>query len=94
MGRPREQATARGMSGAVVNDALVAEIAKNSRESVRVTLGEYEGHVFVGMRIWVPGREGGEVPTKQGVTLNPSKIPELIAALQRALRILNGEGSA
>ncbi len=42
----------------------MVEIQKNSREVIRITESEYEGHKFVDLRIWYT--DGGEYkPTKK-----------------------------
>jgi hypothetical protein len=56
-----------------MNDQPVCEIQKNSRETIRFRLGEFKGHKFLDMRIFVtePEENGGKpkdpVPTKKGV---------------------------
>lgn len=37
-------------------DLVVAEIRKNSREVLRVTLDEYNGRPIASLRVWLPGR--------------------------------------
>lgn len=45
-----------------MSDKPVCEMQKNSREAIRFRLGEYQGHKFVDMRIFVtePGENGGK----------------------------------
>ncbi len=62
-------------------------IEKNKAEELRVALKRYKGHDYVDIRTYVEpyADEGqGRVPTKKGVTLALTKLPELIAALQQA----------
>ncbi len=62
-------------------------IEKNKAEELRVALKRYRGHDYVDIRTYVePSVDEGEgrVPTKKGVALALTKLPELIAALQRA----------
>ena len=66
-------------------EEVVATIAKNKREEVRVALTEYEGHDLCDVRIFAEPYAGDEwVATKKGVCLGVAKLPGLIAALQRA----------
>lgn len=63
----------------------IASIAKNALDTIEVGFKEFKGANYLDIRIYAefegkPGRQ----PTKRGVTLRPSLIPELIEALQRA----------
>ena len=65
----------------------IATIEKNKIEELRVALKEYKGHDYVDVRTYVEpyADEGqGRAPTKKGVALALTKLPELIAALQQA----------
>ncbi len=56
-------------------------------QEIRVGLGEFKGHHLLSFRIFTDPYEDhaqGRVPTKKGVTLALTKLPELIAALQQA----------
>jgi hypothetical protein len=66
---------------------VIATIAKNSNETVRIPLDEWRGCPLIDVRIVVPlNRETGVlVPTKKGVSLKVERLPELIAALNDAL---------
>jgi hypothetical protein len=70
-----------------MSDKPVCEIQKNSREAIRFRLGEYQGHKFVDMRIFVtePGENGGKpkdpAPTKKGLAVSPTLWPEFKKAL-------------
>jgi hypothetical protein len=35
-----------------MTERLIAEIEKNSREQLRITLGEFKGHRLVDLRVW------------------------------------------
>lgn len=62
------------------------QVAKNNRETVRVTPTRYEGHDLIDIRIYVRNRETGEVgPTKKGISINVDAVPELVDALLWAL---------
>ncbi len=69
-------------------DQLIATIAKNPEEEIRVSLREYKGHAFIDIRVYWKPPEGEAAPTKKGVTLNPEFFPDLkkaMAALEAAL---------
>ena len=63
---------------------IIAEIEKNGRELVRVTLEEFKGHRLASVRVWARDPDKGTVPTRQGVALRVSLLPALLAALQDA----------
>lgn len=65
-------------------EIIVGRIKKNAREQIRVALAEYKGHRYVDLRIVVPDPDGGDRPTKSGLTLKLSAIPELAELLNRA----------
>ena len=53
------------------------EIQKNSREVIRISDSEYEGHKFIDLRIWYS--DNGEYkPTKKGISFHPSKIGQVV----------------
>lgn len=70
---------------------LIATIVKNAREEIRARVGEYRGHRFADLRIFVdaPGERAplGRVPTKKGVAIPIAALPEVIAALRKAQAI-------
>ena len=56
------------------------EIQKNSREVLRISESEYEGHKFVDLRVWY--NDNGEMkPTKKGISFNPSKAKEVVEGI-------------
>ena len=56
------------------------EIQKNSREVIRISESEYEGHKFVDLRVWYS--DNGEMkPTKKGISFNHNVAKEVIEAL-------------
>ncbi|QIB35815.1 hypothetical protein [Ancylobacter pratisalsi] len=79
--------------------ADVATIRKNARECLAVRLCEYEGRPYLDLRLIDAASGPRPQFTKRGVTLRPSLIGDLIAALQaaqeraRELGLLDGEGA-
>ena len=46
------------------------KIPKNSREKIVFRIGEFKGHKFVDLRIFVVGENGNEdIPTKKGLAV-------------------------
>lgn len=65
----------------------IATVEKNSREEVRITLDEYQGHQLCDVRIYADFQAGPvsmRGPTKKGVSFSTSKLPALIEALEAA----------
>ena len=60
---------------------LIFELGKNSRETIRFSLGEYKGHRFVDLRIFF--NDGGEdpAPTRKGLAVSPILWPQFRKAL-------------
>ena len=81
-----------------MNDKPVAEIQKNSRETIRFRLGEFKGHKFLDMRIFVaePGENGSlaqdPAPTKKGLAVSPAMWAQFRAALDQVETAMIQEG--
>jgi hypothetical protein len=70
-------------------DALVARIAKNPTEEVRVSLTSYRGHDLVDIRVFFQDEQGEWRPTKRGVSLSVDSFSELRDAIVKAEEMLN-----
>jgi hypothetical protein len=71
---------------------IVAEWPKNDRETVRVTLDEYNGRPVVGARLWFRGEDGNMRPGKTGLAIGVRHLPALARALDQALAIATEQG--
>lgn len=65
-------------------DHPIAELEKNTRETLRVTLQTFKGHKLVAARVWAK-HESGEVPTKSGLNIRIEQLRPFRDALTRAL---------
>ncbi|RQS00233.1 hypothetical protein DIE02_27755 [Burkholderia sp. Bp8991] len=72
---------------------LIEEIQKNSRERLRITVDQFKGHEYIGIRIWFVGTDGQYRPSRSGVTLKPTLLPQLMQALGRAARAIDPRGA-
>ena len=65
---------------------LVATVAKNAAEEVRVSLSEFKGSQLIDLRIYAEfgAAVGEKQATRKGIALKLAKLPELIEALQAA----------
>ncbi|MFM0058690.1 transcriptional coactivator p15/PC4 family protein [Paraburkholderia phytofirmans] len=65
---------------------FILEVQKNLRERVRVGLSRYRGREYVEIRVWYVDGAGEFQPSRQGVMLKPSLLPQLIQGLTLAAR--------
>jgi hypothetical protein len=67
---------------------IVAVLKKNNTEELRVRVTEAGGCMLVDLRVFTPTAqsEGEPRPTRNGICLVRTKLPELIRALQAAER--------
>jgi hypothetical protein len=65
----------------------IAKFWKNRgrNESVHVALSEYEGHNLINVRVYSTGTDGIDRPSPKGIAMSVRKLPELAAALTKAL---------
>jgi hypothetical protein len=66
-------------------DRLIAVFEKNSREQVRVILGEYQGRDVVNIRVYWTKDHQQWFPSQKGITLGVDKLPKLAWALAAAV---------
>jgi hypothetical protein len=73
----------------------IAKFFKSARDRtkhIRVELSEFQGHPLVNVRVWQTGSDGIDRPTVQGIALAARKLPELSAALVKALKVAREKG--
>ena len=71
----------------------VCQMVKNSRELIKFSLGEYQGHNFIDMRIFaLTGEEDRTIPTKRGLAVSPALWPEFKKALAQLEEAMIKEG--
>jgi Transcriptional Coactivator p15 (PC4) len=82
----RPDAHARGAAMTLAEPIVVAEFWANRRgEAVRVQLREYEGQALIDVRRYYTGAEGKLLPTQKGLSLVVRRLPDLAAAIGKAL---------
>jgi hypothetical protein len=62
----------------------VADLPKNGREVLRVSLQTFKGQKLLAARVWATG-DSGEVPTKKGINVRIEQAKPFLDALTRAL---------
>jgi len=55
---------------------------------LRITLDTFEGHQFIGARVWEQGADRNFYPTPRGITIRPRELYEVIRALCAAAKTL------
>ena len=67
-------------------DKIIAEIAKNSAEVIRVSRSVFHGHDLVDCRVYALDSTGVDEPrpTKKGLSLRPETWLELLPAIREA----------
>lgn len=73
-------------------EAVIAEIEKNRRETVRVSLSAYEGHDLASLRVWFKADDDQMRPGKAGLALRLDRVPALIEGLQALMAEANKRG--
>lgn len=68
--------------------SIIAEVEKNSKERIRISIEEYKSHKFIDCRAYYEGSDGEWKPTRKGIALNADVIDEVIAALQKGSEAL------
>jgi Transcriptional Coactivator p15 (PC4) len=72
---------------------LICEIPKNSREAIRVTLGEYSnGRSIASVRAWFQAEDGSWRPGKAGIAFRVALLPRLAEALARVVSEARQQG--
>ena len=67
----------------MVKDELCYEIRKNSFSVIRARRTSYEGNELLDLRVWSEDMNKNASPTKQGISLQFERLPELVEVLQR-----------
>lgn len=70
-------------------ESLVARIAKNPTEEVRVSFTSYRGYDLLDIRVYFQDEQGEWRPTKRGVSLSVDSFAELRDAIVKAEEMLN-----
>lgn len=66
-------------------DLHITTIRKNNFEEVRVALSKFKDHQLLDLRVYTDKQgETEKVPTKKGISVNVTMIPDLLKALTEA----------
>ena len=70
---------------------MIKEIKKNSKEVIRISQSEYKGHTFIDLRIYFEDEHGEYLPTKKGISFNPTIAEEIIEGIVDVIEKNNWE---
>jgi Transcriptional Coactivator p15 (PC4) len=65
----------------------IAKFWKSGRDrknSIVISIKQYEGHVFLDCRLFGTNSEGQTVPTAKGITIGMGRLSEFVNAVQKA----------
>ena len=71
---------------------ICAEWQKNSRETMRVRLDEYQGEWIIDCRAWYADKDGNLRAGRGGLTLSVRHLPQLAKAVDDALIAAKASG--
>jgi hypothetical protein len=74
-----------------MTDIIVATVTKNSREEIRIALGEFNGRQIINLRVWFRTDEEEWRPGK-GLACHIDLLPQLVEGLAKAERHARAEG--
>jgi hypothetical protein len=60
----------------------MTSVRKNSRETIRVELSEFNGRQIAGLRVWFEADDGTMRPGKAGIAFKVELLPEVNEALR------------
>lgn len=73
-------------------ETIIAEWPLNRRETIRVSLSEYNDRPVIDMRVWFDDGAGRAKPGRKGLTLGVKQLPQLADALVKALAEAKARG--
>lgn len=73
-------------------ERTIAIIPKNSREDLRIGLSTWKGVELINLRVWFDVGNGEKRPGKSGLAMKISALPELAAAIGKALEQARADG--
>jgi hypothetical protein len=63
---------------------IIAQIKKNRREQIGISLGNFKGHAVCDIRCHNPTASDDWLPTPKGLTFSVGHLPEILEALKAA----------
>ena len=63
----------------------IGQFQKNTLETVKAQIGDYNGHPIIDFRVWVEGKEGKEIPTEKGMTISPESLQDFYKLVKKTV---------
>lgn len=76
----------------MVEPVVIATIKKNARETIRVTLEEYQGHMLFNAKVFYDAGDGEMRPGKAGLAFKVDKLVDFTEAVSLALENARARG--
>lgn len=70
---------------------IIGEYQKNSRDLIRISLGDFKGRPICDIRIHYKAKSGEWLPTQKGITFATAFLPEILSALKAAEEQIKGQ---
>jgi hypothetical protein len=74
-------------------DTIVAEIPKNTREVIRITLGTFNNRQIAVARVWFKEGDGNWLPGKSGIAFKVELLPAVAEAFAEAVAAARASGA-
>jgi hypothetical protein len=76
----------------MAGDIVVGDFDKSQGEVVRVSLTEFKGRNYVGVRVWYTDSEDELKPSKKGINLELDLFPRLANLIEKSKEIVLEKG--
>lgn len=73
-----------------MTEQVVAEIRKNSREVIRITLQEFKGVPLCSVRVWFEAEDGTMRPGRDGLNFRQELLADITEGMLAAVEALSG----
>ncbi len=74
------------LNHSIHDDQPVFEVQKNATQRIRIAHRSYKGRNYVDIRLLVVDQVGEYVPTRQGISIRPELLAQVIQGLTLAAR--------
>lgn len=75
-----------------MDDIHITTIPKNASEEIRITLGEFNGHMLFNARVFFEAKDGTWRPSKAGLAFRVDRLATFVGAAEEALERARAEG--
>ena len=76
----------------MAGDIIVGDFGKSQGEVVRVSITDFKGRNYVGVRVWYTDSEDELKPSKKGINLELDLFPRLANLIEKSKEIILTKG--